>query len=80
MLKSLFTLPFPQCHGELVEQAFTQTAPKANEFVLHHHWVISILVIGGWGSADLGCPFKEAVIQHMMATAVNVFASYGVFP
>lgn len=80
MLKSLFTPPFPYHHGELVEQAFTQTAPKANEFVLHHHWVIAKLVAGVWGSADVGCPFKEAVIQHMMATAVSVFATAGVLP
>lgn len=78
MLKGFFTLTFPYHHGELVQQAFTQTAPKAN--VLHHYWVISKLVTGDWGSADVGYPFEEAVIQHMMATAVNVFAGYGVLP
>lgn len=80
MLKRLFTLPFPYHHGELVQQAFTQAAPKANEFVLHHPWVISKPVTGGWGSADVWCPFEETVTQHMMATAVNVFAGDGVFP
>ena len=71
---------FPYHHGELVKQAFTQTAPESNEFFLHHQWVKSKLVTGGWGSADAGYPFKQEVIQHVMAALVNAFATDGVFP
>lgn len=81
MLKSLFTLPFAYHQGELLEQAFTQTAPKAKMSLSSiTRWVISKLVIGGWGSADVGCPFEEEVIQHMMAAVVDTFAGDGAFP
>lgn len=35
---------------------------------------------GGWGSADVGYPFKQEVIQHVMAAVVNAFAGDGVLP
>jgi len=34
---------------------------------------------GAWGSADAGYPFKQEVIQHVIAAAVNAFAGDGVF-
>ncbi|KAK4832725.1 hypothetical protein QYF61_025214 [Mycteria americana] len=35
---------------------------------------------GGWGSADAGYPFKQEVIQHVMAAVVNTFAGDGAIP
>lgn len=34
----------------------------------------------GWGSADVGYPFKKEVIEHVMAAVVITFASDGAFP
>lgn len=71
---------FPPNTGELMKQAFTQTAPKTDEFFPHHRWVKSQLVTGGWGSADVRYPFKREVIQRVMAAVVKAFAGDGVLP
>lgn len=63
-----------------MQQAFAQTAPKADEFVSPSP--LGYKQTSDWdlGSADMGCPFEEAVIQHLMAAAADAFASDGVLP